>query len=270
MRTKYKIIIISVIGLLVISTILMIKGSKLVTLLTMGESKISSEIDLTTIDYTFGNRNLPIYYVETDENKVAISFDAAWGAEDFLDIMEILDKHQVKTTYFVTGEWVEKFPEEIKVLVEKGHDIGNHSNRHPDMTKISSQQRKEELDLVAQEVFQLTGYEMNLFRPPYGAYDNQVIEDAYQWGYYPIQWDVDSLDWKDYGPDKIIQNVCQNKALKKGSIILLHNGATYTSQALDALLTQLEGMGYEIVPISELIYENNYEMKVDGGQKKNQ
>ena len=218
------------------------------------------------VSSTYGDRELPIYCVKTDEKKVALSFDAAWGAEDFQKIMEILDKHNVKTTFFMTGEWVEKFPECVKTLVEKGHDLGNHSATHPDMTKLSKSQQKEQILAVHNAVKELTGYEMELFRPPYGAYNNDVIRSCYEINYYPIQWDVDSLDWKDYDAARIISNVCNHKALGNGSIILCHNGAKHTAEALDEMLTNLKNQGYEIVPISELIFRENFHMDVTGRQ----
>lgn len=145
------------------------------------------------VSSTYGDRELPIYSVETDEKKIAISFDAAWGAEDFNNIMEVLDKHNIKTTFFMTGEWVEKYPECVKTLVEKGHDLGNHSATHPDMTTLSKEKQKEQILNVHNAVKELTGYEMELFRPPYGAYNNDLIRTCYEIGYYPIQWDVDTL-----------------------------------------------------------------------------
>lgn len=143
---------------------------------------------------TVGDRELPIYCVDTTENKVALSFDAAWGAEDFPKIMEILDKHNVKVTFFMTGNWVDDNPDCVKELVEKGHDLGNHSEHHYDMTTISRAEKEKELQTVHDKVKELTGYEMFLFRPPYGAYDNEVIKTAYDMNYYPIQWSVDTGD----------------------------------------------------------------------------
>ena len=145
------------------------------------------------VNSTYNERELPIYSVATEEKKIAISFDAAWGDEDFDKIMQILDKHQVKTTFFMTGDWVEKYPECVKTLVEKGHDLGNHSATHPDMTKLSKEAQREQILKVHNAVKELTGYEMELFRPPYGAYNNDVIRTCYENGYYPIQWDVDTL-----------------------------------------------------------------------------
>ena len=215
---------------------------------------------------TVGDRELPIYCVDTTENKVALSFDAAWGAEDFPKIMDTLDKHNGKVTFFMTGGWVTDNPDCVKELVKRGHDLGNHSEHHYDMTTISQSEKESELKSVHDRVKELTGYEMFLFRPPYGAYDNAVIKTAYQLNYYPIQWSVDSLDWKDYGVDSIIDTVCNHKALGPGAIILCHNGAKYTAEALDTMLTQLEEKGYTIVPISELIMRENYHMDVAGKQ----
>ena len=218
------------------------------------------------VSSTYGDKELPIYSVDTEEKKIAISFDAAWGDSDFQKIMEILDKHNVKTTFFMTGEWVEKYPDCVKTLVEKGHDLGNHSATHPDMTKLSKEQQREQILKVHNAVKELTGYEMELFRPPYGAYNNEVIRTCYEVGYFPIQWDVDSLDWKDYDAATIINKVCNHKDLDCGSIILCHNGAKHTAEALDEMLTNLKNQGYEFVPISELILRENFHMDVTGQQ----
>jgi len=161
----------------------------LIMIVTLGKEAVA-------VSSTYGDRELPIYCVDTDEKKISISFDAAWGAEDFQEIMDILDKHQVKTTFFMTGEWVEKYPECVKELVRRGHDLGNHSAKHPDMTKLSKEKQKEQILKVHNAVKELTGYEMELFRPPYGAYSNEVIRTCYELDYYPIQWNVDILDIK--------------------------------------------------------------------------
>lgn len=211
-------------------------------------------------------RNLPIYCVETSEPKVALSFDAAWGNEDTEEILAILKKHDVHATFFMTGGWVKNYPEDVKTILAAGHDLGNHSENHKNMSQLSTTECREEIMTVHERVKELTGYEMFLFRPPYGDYDNDVITTTEACGYYPIQWDVDSLDWKDYGCDSIIKTVCQHKNLGNGSIILCHNGATYTADALDAMITGLKEQGYEIVPVSELILRENYHMNAEGRQ----
>lgn len=222
-----------------------------------------------TVSNSVDGRELPIYCVETQEKKIALSFDAAWGNEDTAKILEILKKHDVHVTFFMTGGWVESYPDDVKAILAAGHDLGNHSENHKNMSQLSDEEKKEELMQVHTKVQELTGYDMFLFRPPYGDYDNAVVNVAKDCGYYTIQWDVDSLDWKDYGVDSIIKTVTQHKHLGNGSIILCHNGAKYTAQALDTLIATLKNEGYTFVPISELIYRDKYHMNHEGRQIKN-
>lgn len=222
-----------------------------------------------TVSNSVGGRELPIYCVETDKPQIALTFDAAWGNEDTKQIMEILRKHNVKVTFFMTGGWVDSYPEDVKMILAEGHDLGNHSENHKNMSQISDSEIKEEVMKVHEKVKELTGYDMFLFRPPYGDYDNHVIKGVRACGYYPIQWDVDSLDWKDYGVDSIVNTVCSHKHLGNGSIILCHNGAKYTAQALDTLITTLKNKGYEFVPLSQLIIRDDYHLDHEGRQHAN-
>ena len=221
------------------------------------------------VSNSVNGRELPIYCVETKEPKIALTFDAAWGNEDTQKILEVLKKHDVHVTFFMTGGWVENYPDDVKAILAAGHDLGNHSENHKNMSQLSDAEKKEELMKVHDKVRTLTGYEMFLFRPPYGDYDNAVVNVAKDCGYYTIQWDVDSLDWKDYGVDSGIKTVTEHKHLGNGSIILCHNGAKYTAQALDTLITKLKEKGYTFVPVSELIYRDGYHMNVEGRQIKN-
>ena len=212
------------------------------------------------------NRELPIYCVDTDAPQIALTFDAAWGNEDTQLILDILEQYNVKATFFMTGGWVKSYPEDVKAILDAGHDLGNHGENHKNMSQLSPREQEEELMLVHNRVKQLTGYEMFLFRPPYGDYDDNVICCARDCGYYSIQWDVDSLDWKDYGTDSIITTVTEHKNLGNGSIILMHNGAKYTASALGRIIETLQGCGYEFVPLSELIYREEYYMNHEGRQ----
>ena len=166
----------------------------------------------------------------------------------------------------MTGQWVEKYPESVKKIYEAGHDLGNHSETHPYMTKLENEERTQEIMSVHNRVKELTGCEMFLFRAPYGDYDNDVITCVRENGYYPIQWDVDSLDWKDYGSQDIIKKITENEKLGNGSIILCHNGAKYITDALDTVLTTLQEKGYEFVPISQPFYKEKYYIKHEGRQ----
>lgn len=211
-------------------------------------------------------RLLPIYCVETEKPQVAISFDAAWGADDTDTLLQILEENDVKTTFFMCGYWVDKYPEEVKKIAEAGHDLGNHSATHPHMSQLSKEQIKEELITTGNKIEELTGVKSELFRPPFGEYTNDVISAAEECGYYTIQWDVDSLDWKEYGAQEEISKVLNHKKLGNGSIILFHNDAKYTPQALDSIIKGLKEKGYEIVPISELIMRENYTINAEGRQ----
>lgn len=224
---------------------------------------VSKTVSVTN---TVNGKELPIYCVDTEEKKVALSFDAAWGNEDTQQILDILKEHDIHVTFFMTGGWVENFPEDVKKIKEAGHDLGNHSENHKNMSQLNDSDCQSELMKVHEKVKELTGVEMHLFRPPYGDYDNEVIQNVTSCGYYAIQWDVDSLDWKDYGVDSIVKTVTEHKNLQNGSIILMHNGAKYTAEALPKVIEGLKAKGYEIVPISKLIYKDNYHLDVTGRQ----
>ena len=212
--------------------------------------------------------SLPIYSVDTEEKVVSITFDAAWGDEDLDDILDILATHNCKAAFFVTGEWATKYPKAIEKIYKNGHDIGNHGANHKHMTKLSKEDMISEIEGCHTIIKSMTGIDMTLFRAPYGDYNESVILAAKSEGYNTVQWDVDSLDWKDYGVDAIVDKVCNHKDLKNGSIILLHNGSKYTALALDELLKELEEKGYSFAPLSELIYTEDYSIDHTGRQFK--
>jgi len=211
------------------------------------------------------SKQIPIYCVDTPEKKLSISFDAAWGADYTEDLLSILRQYNVKTTFFLVGFWVDKYPDMVARINEEGHEIGNHSSKHPHMTQLSKDAIRTELSVTSKKIEDLTGKKVTLFRPPFGDYNNTVIETAKELGLYTIQWDVDSLDYKDYGADAIVKRVLSR--VKNGSIVLFHNNATYTKDALPVILENLQKEGYKIVPISELIYKENYYIDHTGMQK---
>lgn len=213
-------------------------------------------------------KELPIYCVEQEKPLVSLSFDAAWGNDDTSRILEILKKHNVKVTFFMTGGWIEKYPEDVKAIAAAGHDLGNHSENHKQMSTLSAEECKTEIMTPHEKVKKLTGKDMILFRPPYGDYNDTLIQVCRENGYYPIQWDVDSLDWKDYDAATIIRKVTEHSHLGNGSIILCHNGAKHTAEALDEMITVLKQKGYTLVPISELIMKDGYTINHEGRQVK--
>ncbi len=222
--------------------------------------------DSLPVSATSNQRLLPIYCVETESPCIALTFDAAWGNEDTVQILDILKKHDVTATFFMTGGWVENYPDDVLRIYEAGHELGNHSLSHPDMITLTTDEMRNEITSVHRMVQELTGYDMQVFRPPYGSYNNELIRTLTECGYYAIQWDVDSLDWKNYGVDSIISTVCQHEHLGNGSIILCHNGAEYTAQALETMILNLKEQGYQFVTVSELIYPENYHIDITGRQ----
>lgn len=207
-------------------------------------------------------RLIPIYYVDTDKKVCSISFDAAWGNEQTNTLLDILDEHKVKTTFFLVGDWVEKFPSSVKEIDKRGHDIGNHSDTHAHMTQIENSQLTKEFEDCNEKITALTGKKVTLFRPPYGEYDNSVVQECNNKNMYCVQWNIDSLDWLDPSPQEMVNKIEQK--LCPGSIILLHNGAKNTPEALPLIIEAIKAQGYEIVPISQIIPKGEYYTDVDG------
>lgn len=210
---------------------------------------------------------LPIYCVETTEKKIALTFDAAWGADDTDTLISVLQQYNATATFFVVGEWVDKYPEEVKKLSDAGFDVMNHSATHPYMTKLSETAMKEQLKICNDKIAAVTGKTPTLFRCPYGDYDNKVISTVESVGMKTLQWDVDSLDWKDTATVESIVTRVTGK-VKPGSIVLFHNDADHTPEALPIILEKLTADGYTFVKAADLIYNDNYEILHDGTQRK--
>ena len=209
-------------------------------------------------------RELPIYSVQRDDKVLSISFDASWGADKTLSILDILDEHNVKTTFFLVGGWVDKYPDMVKEIAARGHEIGNHSDTHPHMSQLSESDIKDELRIMSDKVEKLTGVRPTLFRPPYGDYNNRVIEVARAEGYECVQWSIDSLDWKDRGTEDIIKQ-CTYR-VDNGDIVLFHNDSNDIVNALPTVIKHYQGLGYTIIPVSELLLEGEYTIDVQGKQ----
>ncbi len=211
-----------------------------------------------------GKRALPIYSVGREDNKIAISFDCAWGVEHTDALLDGLQKRGVKATFFAVEFWVKEYPEYVKKIDEAGHEMGTHSATHAYMSKQSVEEITAELNSSSKAIKDITGKEVALFRPPYGDYNDALIETANGLGLYPVQWDVDSLDWKDLSAKDIAERVVGR--VKSGSIILCHNNGLHTAEALGIILDTLLAKGYTFVPIGELIYRENYEIDSTGKQ----
>lgn len=226
----------------------------------------SRVVNVGALYFTTGKK-LPIYSVKTEENKLSISFDAAWGADKTQEIMSVCESYNIKATFFLVGFWIEKYPEMVKEIYNRGFEIGIHSNTHPDMTKLSRNQVKSELEINIKLVEDLTGFRPKLFRPPYGYYDNTLIDVCADLGLSCIEWSVDSLDWKGLSASEIASRVT-SKA-KSGSIVLFHNNSDNIIRGLKMVLEYFKCKEMEVVPIGDLIYYDNFTIDHNGEQIKN-
>lgn len=213
-----------------------------------------------------GSKLKPIYYVDTQEKKIALSFDATWGAEYTPRLLDILEEYNIKTTFFLTNIWLKEYPDVAKKIRLAGHEIGMHSVSHPHLNQLTEEQIAYEVKGNYDMIFEITGFEAKLFRPPFGEYNNKVIQVIESMGYIPIQWSIDSLDWKEnMTKQDIVKRVTES--LHPGAIILFHNNGQFTAAALEDIIKFALENGYEIVPISQLIYSDNYFIDHQGAQK---
>ena len=210
------------------------------------------------------SRSLPIYSVQTEEKKIAISFDCAWGVDHTEKLLTYMEEYNVRCTFFAVQFWVEKYPQYVQKIVEAGHEMGTHSRTHSYMSKLTKTQIQDELATSKGAIEKLTNQKVILFRPPYGDYNNLLIDTCKEMGLYPIQWDVDSLDWKNLSAQEIASRVVGGA--KNGSIILCHNNGLHTAEALPIIFSTLQNRGFTFVPIGELIYKTNYTVDVNGRQ----
>jgi peptidoglycan-N-acetylglucosamine deacetylase len=214
--------------------------------------------------FSNNKRRLPIYYVDTTEKRVAITFDASWGKDNTDEILTVLDKYDVKATFFVLGAWVDDHPDKLKEIFDRGHEIGNHTDRHPDMNTITKEKLINEIKITDEKIKRITGKATFLFRCPSGDYNDMIIETVESTKHFCIQWNVDSIDWKGEGAD-----IEYNRVIKRtvpGSILLFHNEAIHTPQNLPRIIEYLQKKGYTFVTVSDLIYKENYYIDNTGKQ----
>lgn len=220
-------------------------------------------VSRTASVFLVNGREIPIYSVERNDNKIALTFDCAWGDEDMDAILDTLDKYEAKATFFVLGTWAEKYPDAVRKIKEHGHELGNHSYNHADYTKLSADKILSDLDKCDSAIEAVTGEKPYLMRAPSGGYNDTVVRTAEGSGRLYIQWSVDGIDYGDAEPQAIYdRSVSHTEA---GDIILLHTGTQSTANVLPKILEALE-CKYEFSTVSELIYRENYKIDNTGRQ----
>ena len=210
---------------------------------------------------------LPIYNVQTEEKKVAFTMNCAWNADDIDQILEVLKQNDTKITFFMVGNWIDKFPEAVKKIYEAGHEIASHSNTHPHVNNLSYEENIEEIEKSNDKIEKITGQRTKIYRAPYGEYNNTVIKAVQDKGYYCIQWNLDTLDYTGLTGEEMWNRI--KDKIKAGDIILSHNGTKHTAEALDMILKNIKQKGLQVVTVSELIYKENYTINSAGTQIQN-
>lgn len=198
--------------------------------------------------------NIPIYSVHTKNMQVAVTFDAAWGTDKTMAILKALDDAGVKATFFVTGMWAEKNADMLREIASRGHEIGSHGYTHKDLTTLPESEVLAELKKTDDAIERITGKRPVIFRAPYGAWNAKLVDIVGKYGVDFIQWDVDSLDWKGLDITAIEGRIFAK--VQSGSIMLYHNDAAHTWEALPDLLAKLKEKGFKPVTVSELVEEN--------------
>nr|WP_207758263.1 polysaccharide deacetylase family protein [Clostridium botulinum] len=213
----------------------------------------------------------PIYSVDMKEKAISLTFDINWAEKDNIQsILQILNKYNIKGTFFIMGGWVDyssENVEKLKAIKEGGHEIGNHSYKHPDFVKISESKIEEQLKKTDETIENNIGERTKLFRFPSGSYNKQAIQKVKSLGYIPIQWNVDSVDWKEVGEESEYTRVM--KGVAPGAILLFHNNAKYTPKNLEKIIKELKTQGYEFKTVGNLIYSDEYYIDENGIQHKN-
>ncbi len=212
------------------------------------------------------HKELPVYCVSRDDKTIALTIDAAWQDDKTPFILETLKKYNIKATFFLCGFWAEDYPEQVKQIHDAGHQIGNHSATHPHMNKLSAQQIVDELKKFDDCLESIIGQRSTIFRAPYGEYNDNVIKTVRNAGYEVIQWDIDTIDWKEERSAQQILDTVLPK-LKDGSIILCHNNGYKIETYLPTLLETALKQGYRFVTIDELLLDGNTVIDVNGMQK---
>ena len=222
--------------------------------------------DSAGVYFCKSTRKIPVYGVETDKKVIALTFDAAWGADKTQGILDVMEQYGAKGTFFLVGFWIDKYEKETKAIAEAGFDIGNHSRNHLNMPKLSENEIKNEIEYVNDRVFDLTGKKPKYFRAPFGDYSNKLMTSLEELNMVGVQWSIDSLDWKGLSAKQIYERVVPKA--KSGDIVLFHNNSDHVIDALPLVLSALKGQGFEFVTLSQLVHTEGYTIDSNGIQHK--
>jgi peptidoglycan/xylan/chitin deacetylase (PgdA/CDA1 family) len=196
--------------------------------------------------------------ISSKEKQIALTFDAGWLYDQTMDLLNVLDDYQVKSTFFLRGKWVEDHPDLAKEILKRGHSVENHSLTHGHMKQMTDEEVWNEMAVSTKIIKEVTGYRPYLFRPPFGEYDNRILRILAQQGYpYTVKWTVDSLDWaEELNGQKITEQYLIERVLKGATdkgIVLMHVGGYHTVNALPEIIEGLRKDGYKLVRVNDML-----------------
>lgn len=241
--------------------------STVLVLFLLASTFKQTDLDKTVETSASISKLLPVYAVDTEENKIALTINCAWNADDIDLILETLSKNNVKATFFMVGDWISRFPDAVKKIYESGNEIANHSESHAHVNNLDYDKNIEQITKCSDRIKVITGSPTKLYRGPYGEYNYTVVKAANDTNHIMIQWSIDTLDYNGLTGEQMWDRI--EPKLEKGSIILMHNGTENTAISLDMIIKNIKEKGYEPVIVSELIYNENYTIDNNGVQHKN-
>lgn len=211
---------------------------------------------------------LPIFGVSSSDMKIALTFDCAWENSDTMLLIDILDKYDVKATFFATGDWCERYPDDVLMLFQNGHAIENHSYNHPHVQSIAKDKLISDTLACDDIIESITGVRPTLYRSPYGEFSDSMLSVfETHLPHKVIQWTADSRDWQGRQPHDMAHTIISNT--QSGGILLFHNDTINTPQALEIILPALQDDGFQFVLVKDLILWDDYSINHQGLQVHN-
>ncbi len=194
----------------------------------------------------------PIYRGNSEKPMVAFLINVAWGNEFIPTILETLETHQIKTTFFFDGSWVKNNPDIAKLIYAAGHEIGNHAYTHPDLKSCSREKTVEELKKTNEIIEETLGVKPVWFAPPSGSFNQVTVEVAHDLDMKTILWTVDTVDWRKPETSEMVGRVLSK--IEKGSMVLMHPTKP-TAEGLDKIIKGIKERGYHLGTVTDLMSE---------------
>lgn len=229
-----------------------------------GKDDLFGETDDTTPIF-----RVSLYKDPEKKRFMSLTFDSAYINKYTYDILDVLDEYDVKATFFMTYEFMRSNPKQIMEIISRGHEIGNHTTTHPDLNLVDDFKVVREVMKCNNYLKKLTGVEMSLFRYPYGSYSPRTVKILKKLGFYPIQWTFDSIDWRNEPIEVLTNRFMNSEFATPGCIVLMHNGADHTAEALPTIIEYIESQNLKCVRVSDLIYKHDFTLTKNGMQVSN-